>query len=140
MNKLEGQILDAFVLIKNDIDDFLKSTTRCVKYSFSNGDYLKYAPKKRGLYFVWEGSELVYIGESGAIDLRMNDIKSGKHPLAKLLVKNLFSARVDYKVAFFPLGLGRLEMEEILTSSAEVNRSGRPQPKYNKKLGNRRYK
>jgi hypothetical protein len=138
MNKLESQILNTLVDVKNDIDDFLNS--RSIKYRFYTGDYLKYAPENRGLYFVWEGSRLVYIGESGAIDLRMKDIKNGTHPLAKLLGINLFIKVIDYKVAFYPLQLGRKEMEELLTSSAEALRSGRPQPKYNKILGNRRYK
>lgn len=140
MKKLKSKILEMIVIIKNDIDDFLKSTTRCIKYSFSTGDYLEYVPKESGLYFVWEGSNLVYIGESATLDLRMGDIKKGNHKLAESIGSKLFSPENDFKVAFYPLKLGRKEMEELLTSSAEVSRSGRPQPKYNKKRGNRRYK
>ena len=106
----------------------------------SNNSYLVNAPSLRGLYFVWEGLSLAYVGESGALDLRMKDIKNNKHPLNESAGDKMFKSHRFFSVSFYPLQLGRVEMEELLTSEAEVKRSGRPVPKYNKMLGNRRYK
>ncbi|MGG0545229.1 hypothetical protein ABEY63_25485, partial [Priestia aryabhattai] len=126
MTDLKNEIKGMIAAIKKDVETFIEENTN--KHPFWTDDYLTQAPEGRGLYFVWEEeTELVYVGESGAIKQRMRDIKQKKHPLAKHLKDTLFKPCL-YKVSFYELELGRVEMEELLTSESEPSRSGRPIP------------
>ncbi|WP_310877826.1 hypothetical protein [Priestia megaterium] len=135
MTEIELQIMLLQMDIKDEIAEFI-ADPNTVKYSFHTGNYLTNAPKKRGVYFVWEGNEFVYVGEGGDLTKRMKDIKQGNHPLIKHkdVGMDLFNPTRNFRIAFYPLRLGRIEMEETFASDIEAGRAFRPRPKYNKKF------
>ncbi|MGG0545266.1 hypothetical protein ABEY63_25670 [Priestia aryabhattai] len=135
MAGLEREIDILLVKIEEDIRQFLIDS-KTTKYPFFTGAYVLNAPVGRGLYFVWEHSEMVYVGETGSIRKRMLNIKNKNHSLYTKLKEDLFDPARNFRIAFYPIKLGRREMEDIFTSDIEAQRAGRPTPKYNELKGN----
>ena len=98
---------------------------------------------KAGVYAVYQGQAMIYIGETGCIRKRMNDLRNTmNHTLRRLLGEKMFSTRSDYKrasstqkyspeieselekwmcqnlqISSIPVSLGRKELEERITST-----------------------
>ena len=101
-------------------------------------DWIDEVTTAAGVYVFREGNEYIYVGESGSIRGRMNDmLNSQHHNLRRALGKRLFGHRNDFEMAtskkkfplaiealltgyintqlevvYLPVALGRKELEE----------------------------
>lgn len=106
-------------------------------------------PNTAGVYAIWKGKELIYVGESGNVRKRINrDLKDTRnHALRKNIGREEFSDQKgfeeansrkkfpdkfekkvnDYlktcKISFIAVELGRVELEEMIVNTRK--------PKYN---------
>ena len=120
------------------------------KYDLYSKEWYDTAPSRAGVYFVWRESELVYVGETSNIKKRMRDLRNTlNHTLRRKIGKEYFSTHEEYlpatskikfseaietaitnyckenlKVSYFPLSIGRKEVEESFVL-------GDPRPLYN---------
>jgi len=114
-------------------------------------DWVRKFPIEPGVYAFFKQDELVYIGETGSIQGRMNDVRSTRnHTLRRNIGTKRFSKHKHYKeasstnkfpdnieslvdkymkkmsVSVVPINIGRTEFEEYMTDKYEID--------YNKKL------
>ena len=124
-----------FETLMSEVHSTLESAP---KYDLYSKEWYSAAPSRAGVYFVWRESELVYVGETSNIKKRMGDLKKTlNHTLRRKIGKEYFSTHKEYlpatskkkfsevieigitnycmeklKVSYFPLSIGRKEVEE----------------------------
>lgn len=116
-------------------------------------------PSTAGVYAVKEGAEIVYVGETGNLKGRMNDLLDSRHhTIRRTIGKNLFSNNKDFiqattknkfpekyekllnkhicenlKIAYLPVKLGRKELEEHIEqdikTEIKLNKRGKRKTK-----------
>ncbi len=124
-------------------------TSEKQKICLDSKEWLENIPAKNGIYGVWSGKELKYVGETSDIRDRMKDLGrnvhnhtlavklankyfkgkkwSQKKTLPKRLVSKLHEKiKGDFKISFLPLSMGRKEIEEYIVKKRN--------PVYNKKI------
>jgi len=105
-------------------------------------------PKKAGVYALKEGTEIVYVGETGNLRGRMNDLLDSRHhTIRRTIGKNLYSNHEGFiqattkikfpdmietllnehicknlKIAYLPVELGRKELEEFIEQDIKVGK------------------
>jgi hypothetical protein len=109
-------------------------------------DWIDEVPTEAGVYVFREEKEYIYVGESGSLRGRMNDmLNSQQHTLRRSLGKRLFSHRDDFEMAtskkkfpptiealltayinahlevvYLPVALGRKELEEWVDADIKL--------------------
>ena len=124
-----------------------------------NRQWTKNAPDSAGVYALKEGDKIVYVGETGNLRGRMNDLLDSRHhTIRRTIGKKLFSKQdgfiqattknkfpeifenrlneyitTNLKIAFLPVNLGRKELEELIEKSIEfeikLNKRGKRKSK-----------
>lgn len=103
-------------------------------------------PSKAGVYILREGTEIVYVGETGNLKGRMNDLLDSRHhTIRRTIGKNLFSNHKGFiqattkikfpdefeilidkhicgnlKIAYLAVELGRKELEEFIEQDIKI--------------------
>jgi len=116
-------------------------------------------PSKAGVYVLREGTEIVYVGETGNLKGRMNDLLDSRHhTIRRTIGKNLFSnlkgfiqatTKVKFpdefeilvnehicnnlNIAYLAVELGRKELEEFIEQDIKkeikLNKRGKRKPR-----------
>jgi len=132
---------------KKDIQKIIKAYEKQVlvkrnkKNIYLTNEWVKQAPIEAGIYVVFKNKKIVYVGETGSIQGRMNDLRRtvnhtlrrsiGAKKFAKVkgfqkaTSKKKFSPRIEklvekyirgLDISVLPIAFGRKEMEEYLIS------------------------
>ena len=88
-------------------------------------DWINKYPIKAGVYAVYDNSKMIYVGETGNIRKRMNDLRyTMNHSLRRLLGERLFSSRQNYKKASssnkYPSEI-ELELEKWMKENLKIS-------------------
>jgi len=124
-----------------------------------NRQWTSNVPSKAGVYVIKEGEEIVYVGETGNLRGRMNDLLDSRHhTIRRTIGKNLFSEQEGFiqattktkfpekfeillnkyisnnlKIAYLSVKLGRKELEEFIEqdikSEIKLNKRGKRKSK-----------
>ena len=134
----------------NTLEKLLLSEARRQKIVLS-GDWTKQFPSAAGVYVVFSGDSVVYVGETGNLRGRMKDLLDSRHHvLRRTIGSSLFSGEMGYeeatskkkfpsrfekeldtwieyrmRLSAIPVRLGRKELEERIVKEFD--------PIYNKK-------
>lgn len=132
------------------IESIEKSLPDLPRYQIYSPEWKTFAPDYAGVYFVWEGASIIYVGESANIQKRMLDLqRTRNHTLRRKIGRELFSKHELYSeasskdgyhgviedainsyaiknitVSYLPLVVGRKEVESYFIKRM-------PLPRYN---------